>query len=68
MKFKNYDPFNFVIMFLAGIINSVGVTMFLAPVNLYDSGFSGTSMLVWQLTSDNWSLSAFLITEDFGNN
>ena len=61
MKFKNYDPFNFVILFFAGIINSVGVTMFLAPVNLYDSGFSGTSMLVWQLTSDNWSLFAFLI-------
>lgn len=37
---------NFLILFIAGIINSIGVTMFLAPVNLYDSGISGTSMLL----------------------
>lgn len=61
METKNLNPVNFAILFLAGIINSVGVTMFLAPVNLYDSGFSGTSMLLWQLTSNNWSLSVFLI-------
>ena len=28
----------------AGIINAIGITMFLAPVNLYDSGISGTSI------------------------
>lgn len=61
MEIRNLNPVNFAILFLAGIINSVGVTMFLAPVNLYDSGFSGTSMLLWQLTSDSWSLSVFLI-------
>lgn len=61
MEQKNLNPLNFLILFLAGIINSIGVTMFLAPVNLYDSGFSGTSMLLWQLTSNNWSLSVFLI-------
>ncbi|MDE6385580.1 MAG: YitT family protein, partial [Eubacterium sp.] len=43
------------------IINAVGVTLFLAPVHLYDSGFSGTSMLLWQITPDSFSLSLFLI-------
>lgn len=35
---------------VAGIINAIGVTMFLAPVKLYDSGISGTSMFLGQLT------------------
>lgn len=52
---------NFVVLFFAGIINAIGVTVFLAPVHLYDSGFSGTSMLLWQLTPDCLSLSFFLI-------
>ncbi len=56
LKFKN-----FFILFFAGIINSIGVTMFLAPVNLYDSGISGTSMLLWQVTPDHINLSFFLI-------
>lgn len=61
MKLKNLNLINFVVLFFAGIVNSIGVTMFLAPVNLYDSGFSGTSMLMWQISSNNWSLSVFLI-------
>ncbi len=56
LKFKN-----FFILFFAGIINSIGVTMFLAPVNLYDSGVSGTSMLLWQITPEKFTLSFFLI-------
>lgn len=52
---------NFIILFAAGIINAVGITMFLAPVHLYDSGFSGTSMLLWQITPESFSLSLFLI-------
>lgn len=52
---------NFLILFIAGIINSIGVTMFLAPVNLYDSGVSGTSMLLWQITPEEFNLSFFLI-------
>ena len=56
LRFKN-----FFILFFAGIINSIGVTMFLAPVNLYDSGISGTSMLLWQITPEQFSLSFFLI-------
>ncbi len=56
LKFKN-----FFILLIAGIINSIGVTMFLAPVNLYDSGISGTSMLLWQVTPDYLNLSLFLV-------
>lgn len=52
---------NFLMLTLAGIVNAIGVTLFLAPVALYDSGISGTSMLLWQLTPDYLSLSFFLI-------
>ena len=52
---------NFILLTIAGIINAVGVTMFLAPVNLYDSGVSGTSILLSQLTPDCLSLSVFLV-------
>lgn len=52
---------NIIILIAAGCINAIGVTMFLAPVNLYDSGISGTSMLLWQITPDEFSLSLFLI-------
>lgn len=44
----------------AGCINAVGVTMFLGPVNLYDSGISGTAMLLGQITPSQFSLSLFL--------
>lgn len=52
---------NILLLVAAGCINAVGVTMFLAPVNLYDSGISGTSMLLSQITPDAYSLSLFLI-------
>ena len=29
---------NFILLTVAGIVNSIGVTMFLAPVKLYDGG------------------------------
>ena len=50
---------NFIFLTIAGIINSIGVTMFLTPVNLYDSGISGTSVLLSQITP--WDLSIFLL-------
>jgi hypothetical protein len=46
---------------VAGIINAIGVTMFIAPVQLYDSGISGTSILLSQLTPPELSLSLFLL-------
>jgi len=60
-KLKNLKIKNFIVLFFAGIINSVGVTVFLQPVKLYDSGISGTSMLLSQVTPDYLQLSFFLI-------
>ena len=52
---------NFIILTIAGFINAFGITVFLSPVKLYDSGISGTSMLLSQITPDWMSLSVFLI-------
>ena len=54
-------PLSFLLLFAAGVINAIGVTMFLAPVHLYDSGISGTAMLLWQVTPESWTLSLFLL-------
>lgn len=56
LRFKN-----FVSLFIAGCINAFGVTVFLAPVKLYDSGISGTSILLSQVTPEYLSLSVFLL-------
>ena len=58
-------PLSFLLLFTAGVINAVGVTMFLAPVHLYDSGISGTSMLLEQITPPYLSLSLFLLVLSF---
>ena len=52
---------NFILLTLAGAVNAFGVTFFLAPVKLYDSGISGTSMLLSQITPEWMSLSLFLL-------
>ncbi|MBE7056981.1 MAG: YitT family protein [Ruminococcaceae bacterium] len=52
---------NILMLTLAGMINAIGITIFLSPVNLYDSGISGTSMLLSQVTPPWLSLSLFLI-------
>ena len=52
---------NFIFLFVAGCINAFGVNIFLAPVGLYDSGISGTSILLSQITPDYLSLSVFLL-------
>ena len=52
---------NFVFLTIAGIINAFGVTIFLFPVKLYDSGISGLSMLLDQITPPWLSLSVFLV-------
>lgn len=59
--FKKVRPFNILFLTVSGIINAIGVTMFLAPVHLYDSGMSGTSMLLSEITPDWMSLSLFLL-------
>lgn len=58
---KKLSAKNFVMLTLAGIINAFGVTVFLYPVKLYDSGISGTSMLLAQITPEILTLSLFLV-------
>lgn len=60
-KLKRFKIKNFILLTLAGIINAIGVTVFIAPVNLYDSGVSGTSILLSQVTPEHLSLSVFLL-------
>ena len=52
---------NILLLTIAGCINAFGVTIFLAPVELYDTGISGTSMLLSQITPSYLSLSVFLV-------
>ena len=59
--FKQFSWKNFVALTVAGLINAFGVTVFLAPVHLFDSGISGTSMALSQITPDYLSLSIFLV-------
>ena len=58
---KKFKIRNFLMLTVAGIVNAVGVTMFLSPVKLYDSGISGTSMLLSQITPEYLTLSLFLV-------
>lgn len=46
---------------IAGMINAIGITIFLNPVNLYDSGISGTSMLLARITPEYITLSLCLL-------
>ena len=52
---------NFILLTVAGLINSVGVVCFLTPVKLYDSGISGSAVLLAQITPEYLTLSVFLI-------
>ena len=60
-EIKSLSFVNFLLLTMAGIINAIGVTVFLAPVKLYDSGISGTSILLSQISPDYLSLSFFLL-------
>lgn len=60
-SFKNIKFKNLIFLTVAGIINAFGITVFLYPVKLYDSGISGASMLLAQITPEYISLSMFLI-------
>lgn len=62
---KNLRLINFLVLTVAGLVNAFGVTVFLAPVKLYDSGISGTSMLLSQITPEYLTLSVFLIFLNF---
>lgn len=58
---KSLKWYNFLILAVAGSVNAFGVTVFLAPVKLYDSGISGTSLLLSQVTPEYMTLSLFLL-------
>lgn len=58
---KNIKFKNIIMLTIAGLINAFGVTVFLSPVKLYDSGISGTAMLLSQITPEWCSLSMFLL-------
>lgn len=53
--------FNFLMLTVAGVVNALGVTLFLFPVKLYDSGISGLSMLLDQVIPWGYGLSMFLL-------
>lgn len=58
---KKIHIINIVMLTIAGIVNAFGITLFLTPVKLYDSGISGTSMLLDQITPERLTLSLFLL-------
>lgn len=60
-KLRRIKLKNMIMLTIAGVINAIGITIFLSPVKLYDSGISGTSMLLAQITSDYLTLSMFLL-------
>ena len=61
INLKTLKSTNFIFLLLAGAINAFGVTLFLFPVKLYDSGISGLSMLLDQITPIYLTLSIFLL-------
>jgi len=58
---KSLDPVSLLMLAVAGVVNAFGVVLFLSPVALYDSGMSGTSMLLAQLTRGIVPFPLFLI-------
>ncbi len=60
-ELKKIKPFNILMLTVAGMINAFGIVFFLNPVKLYDSGISGTSMLLAQITPEQLTLSVFLL-------
>ena len=64
-QLNGLNPLNFIVLAVAGIINAFGVTLFLFPVKLYDSGVSGLSMLLDQITPAFLTLPFFLVAINF---
>lgn len=60
-KINRKDILKLAVLTLAGIVNAFGVSLVLAPVNLFDSGISGTAYLLDVITPDYLVMSMFLI-------
>lgn len=58
-ELKKLKPLNFLLLTISGTINAIGIVFFLAPVNLFDSGFSGTAMFFNEITG--FPLAFFLL-------
>ena len=56
---------NFIGLTIAGIINALGVSLFLSPLGLIDGGLSGTSIFLDKITPAYLVLSYFLIILNF---
>lgn len=50
MKKSSFRLKNFVMLTFSGVVNAIGIVLFLTPSNLFDSGFSGTSMFLASVT------------------
>lgn len=50
MKKSSFHLKNFVMLTFSGVVNAIGIVLFLTPSNLFDSGFSGTSMFLASVT------------------
>lgn len=50
MKKSSFRLKNFVMLTFSGVVNAVGIVLFLTPSKLFDSGFSGTSMFLASVT------------------
>lgn len=61
LDFNKIKGINFLFLALAGAINAFGVMLFLFPVKLYDSGISGLSMLLDQVSPEYLTISLFLL-------
>lgn len=59
------SPLNFVMLTVSGIINALGIVLFLSPVNLFDSGFSGTAMFLGSITALPMSVYILLLNLPF---
>ena len=64
-ELKELRLVHFLLLAIAGTINAFGVSLFLFPVKLYDSGISGLSMLLDQVTPPTLTLSLFLVILNF---
>ena len=64
-KALDVSAWNFLFLTISGIINALGVVLFLVPLNLLDGGLSGTAHLLDEITPSYLTLSIFLIVLNF---
>lgn len=56
LKSLKFDFKNIIMLIISGIVNATGVILFLVPGQVIDGGFSGTSVLLANLTSIHVSI------------